>query len=143
MDSDSNMMSFYQDMEGGEGGYRNNACSMLEGSMGNGVEGELGFLEMVGLGVQIPCGYMIEEIKDHREVMWSSLPCNMLNQLFEDGNINAPGTPNSSSITAASNCDQGIAVESESEKGEEEAEGDDEEEEQGEEGGSVKSTKKQ
>lgn len=126
MNSDSGMISF---LEGGEGGYGNNLCFMLEGDKGNGVEGELGFLEMLGLGAQIPCGYMFEEVKDHREFMSSSLRTNMMNQLLEDGTNNAPGTPYSSSITLAS-TNEGVAVESEHEKGEEDGDEDQEEDEE-------------
>ncbi|KAL9676105.1 hypothetical protein QQ045_004318 [Rhodiola kirilowii] len=136
----SNGTLFYSDVPGGGGavgGYGN-----YESSTFSEVGGELGFMEMLGMHqeFQIPMGgYMLDEMFQ-KEVLLLPSRADDHHQVAAAGDGNkAPETPNSSSISSASN-NEGVVAESEQEKvedGEDEDEdedGDDEEEEQDHEG---------
>ncbi|CAM8976778.1 unnamed protein product [Rhodiola kirilowii] len=132
--------SIYSDLQGV--GY-GNLCSIFDG-MGDEDGGGLGFLEMLGVQeVQIPLGWYMFDEMSQREVLYPSridhnqvavgdelLPLmknGVSNKQFDDGTSNAPGTPNSSSISSASH-NEGVVLESELEKAEEDKEEDKEEE---------------
>lgn len=145
----SSEMLTYSDLlgSGGGGGYVNQ-CSMYDNyMMNNGInESELGFLEMLGVQeFQLPLGYKFEEMLE-REMLLPSTTTdqfhhhhhNQVAAVLGDVNSIAPGTPNSSSISSASN-NEGVAVESEHVKTEEDD--DEEEEEEEDQEGSVKSRK--
>uniref|UniRef100_A0A7N0TTJ7 WRKY domain-containing protein n=1 Tax=Kalanchoe fedtschenkoi TaxID=63787 RepID=A0A7N0TTJ7_KALFE len=153
--SDTSSLCYLDLLGGGAAGY-GNLCSMFDGGVVNGAGADLGFLEMLGVQeFQIPMGYMFDEMAHSGEVMTSSWqaisidqvpaagynngfvkPMNKRQQpLFDDRNNNAPGTPNSSSISYASN-NEGMVVESEQddkadEEEDEEEDGDDAEDQKG------------